>query len=147
LPNLVFVDHRLKATDVALDAAAVATVWGTICLEASLMGVPVICFTDKSEFSILRNVHTVRSPTDIPEAVQQALHPRSSAEILDMRREAVLFREAQLRLSFHMSALDIDEHGNRNRNVFGLSPSELEEATDRLLTVYHAGGGTSTPVL
>jgi hypothetical protein len=149
LPNLVFVDYRLKATDIARDAAAVATVWGTICLEASLMGVPVICFTEKSEFSILQNIITVRSPTEISRAVQQALEERSPSDVLAVRREAAQFRQGQLGLSFHMAAVDMDEHGNRNRDVFelGLSQAELREAADKLLAVYRAGGGTSTPII
>lgn len=146
LPNVIFVDHRLKATDLARDAAAVATVWGTICLEASLMGVPVICFTDNSEFAALKNVLTARTPTEIPETVRRALRPRSEAEILDVRRDAARFRQAQLALSFPISTLDLDEHGNRNRNSFGLPDDELERAVTALLTVYRQGGGLASPV-
>jgi hypothetical protein len=146
LPNLVFVDHRLKAIDVARDAAAVATVWGTICLEASLIGVPVICFTENSEYAVLRNVHTVRSPTEIPDVVRDALQPRTDAEILDARREAARFRNAQLALSFRLSSIDLDEYGNRSRSTFGLPEAELAEATAKLLAVYRSGGGTAEPV-
>lgn len=146
LPNIAFVDYRLRAIDVAADAAAVATVWGTICLEASLIGVPVICFTDFSEYSELRNVRTVRSPTEIPQVVREALRPRSAHEILDVKQDAAQFRDAQLSLSFNLSTLDIDEHGNQNRQKLGMLAPELEDATDRLLMVYRAGGGTAEPL-
>jgi hypothetical protein len=146
LPNVLFVDHRGKALDIARDAVAVASVWGTICLEASLIGVPVICFTDNSEYRVLRNVHTVRTPTEISDAVRAALSPRSAAEVRSLRQDAARFRDAQLRLSFHLSTIELDEHGNRNRENFGLPQPELEEATARLLAVYRAGGGTAQPI-
>lgn len=146
LPNVALVDYRAKASTLARDAAAVATVWGTICLEASLLGVPVLCFTDNSEFAVLKNVRTVRSPTDIPAAVQDVLQPRSEEEVLEARRDAVRFREAQLAVSFSLSTLDLDEYGNRNRKTFGMPQAELDLATAKLLNVYRSGGGTARPI-
>jgi hypothetical protein len=49
-------------------------------------------------------------------------------------------------VSFLLSTIDLDEHGNKNRKAFGMPQAELDTATARLLAVYRSGGGTAQPI-
>lgn len=146
LPNLRFADFRAEATTLAAEAELVATVWGTICIEAGFLGKPVLSFARFNEFEALPHVFPVREIADLPARVRAATASRSAAELDAWRAAARRFRRAQRNLSFALSSLELNAYGNVNRFDEAPPPAaECDRAVDALLTVYRqtatAGGG------
>jgi hypothetical protein len=130
LPNVIFVDHRIRSTELAAKAEFVSTMAGTIAIEASLIGKPVLIFTPYVEYAHLSNVEVVRNIAELPRHVRSVLRPRTDDEIHAVRLEAAKFREAQKLLGFELPELELNADGNMNRHmpVDAVAPETVENA-------------------
>ena len=100
LPNLVFADYRMPGTAVAERAAAIATMAGTIGMEAALMGKQVIVFSTRTIYGFLPHVHVVTSMHDLPAAIHASVAERSESEITDLKAAGRRFYAAMQQLGF-----------------------------------------------
>lgn len=128
LPNLVFADYRLKGTDLAAGAECIATISGTIGYEASLMGKPVITFTERTVYDWLPNVIFVKNIRDLPSYLRDALRVRSEEEVSEIRRQAAFLYEGVKATSFDATGSTVFKGGQRE-----LTKDELDQAYGLLL--------------
>ena len=137
LPNVVLADYRIRSTRLAANAAFVSTVAGTIALEASLMGIPVVVFSPHTEYANLETVHVVENIAKLPEKVTAALRPRNSEDIKRAQQTAATFRAAQKKASFELSELELYADGNSARDlpIDAVSSTTVEAAVDLLLRI------------
>ena len=137
LPNVIIADYRIRSTKIAEKAKFVSTVSGTIAIEASLMGIPVIMFTPYTEFADFDTIHIVDNIAKLNDVVQNVLEPRSEEVIEKSRRDAAKFRAAQIAASFDLPELDIYVEGNTVRDIDldDVSKTTVENATTLLVDV------------
>lgn len=137
LPNVVFADYRIRSTILAEKASLVSAVTGTIVLEASMLGKPVVTFTPRSEYSNLPNVHVVEDVSKLTECVADALEERDEDAVLAAKREAATFRAAQTIASFDLPELELYADGNAARDlpIDAVSEETVSNAVDLLLKV------------
>jgi hypothetical protein len=100
LPNVVLADYRIPGLTLAARAAAVSTVSGTVAVEATLMGKPVVIFAEHVEYGFLPNISTVTAMRDLPEILAKATAPQSPQAVESTRRAGARFREAIAAISF-----------------------------------------------
>jgi len=137
LPNLRFAPHTIPATQLLAQARGAATAWGTICIEAALMGKPVVTFACFNEYEVLPNIFACPEPTAIPDVLREAFADRSEQEVATWIEKAQRFKSAQRYLSFELPSLALDEFGNKNRfDDSGMAADLLSNATGKLIDVY-----------
>lgn len=123
-PNIKMAHPSIRGIDLAAKARAVATLAGTVTLEATLLGKPVIEFSTHSVFSFLPNVSTVTSFYDLPAVLKKAMTPLSDAECEDIRRSGARMVNAIEDISFDASGSPI----------FGESGSDVgDDETKRIM--------------
>jgi hypothetical protein len=128
LPNVVFVDYRIKGTALAENAACVATISGTIGYEASLIGKSVVTFTSRTIYNHLPNIYLVENIKLLPSVMRSALKEKSREEILEIKKQAALLFEGIKITSFEASGSHIFKGGTR-----GITAPELDVAYELLL--------------
>ena len=62
LPNIIMAHPGLRAIDLIPKASIVASLAGTVTLEAAFQGKPSLIFSDRSEFALLPSVRIVAQP-------------------------------------------------------------------------------------
>jgi hypothetical protein len=130
-PNLVFADHFIPGTLLAREAAAVATISGTIGMEASLIPKPVLAFSTRTIYGFLPHVRVVTSMYDLPEALAWALRSRSGAEQTEIRMAGARFYAAIQKIGFPADEAPLFK-GNRRE----LDPQARDRAFAILLETY-----------
>jgi hypothetical protein len=128
MPNIVFADYRLKGTDLAVYASCIATISGTIGYEASLMGKPVITFSNRTVYNWLPNIINVENLKDLPMYLRDAIRKRSDSEVAEIKKQAALLYEGIKATSFEASGSRIFKGGEKS-----IAESELESAYGLLL--------------
>lgn len=86
IPNVVMVFPFTYALDIARGAKAVATITGTLGMEAAVLGIPVISFGLHNNYNILPHVYTVESWTALRPLLTQ-LCGKDSEEAQNKRKE------------------------------------------------------------
>ena len=99
-PSIDFVDHRVPGTVLARGAAAVATISGTIGIEASLIAKPTIIFSTRTIYDFLPHIRIVTSMYDLPEALGWAIRTRSPEERSAIRAAGARFYAALQNVGF-----------------------------------------------
>jgi hypothetical protein len=127
LPNVVLADHQLRGIDLAARARAVATLTGTIGIEATMLGKHAIVFSEHTHYGFLPNVHVVDRLQDLPAIVAEAVRERSPQEIERIRLDGARFKRAAISLSY-----DVPDAKER-RGKGGLAPDQAERAVDLLI--------------
>lgn len=100
LPNVILADHRVPGIALAQKAAAIATITGTIGVEAALLGKAAIVFGRHTEYSFLPHVEAVTDFAALPAQVARALRERTPAEIEAIRASGARYQQAMSRISF-----------------------------------------------
>jgi hypothetical protein len=131
LPNVEFAAHWLPGTMLAAHADAIATISGTIGMEASLLGKQVITFTPRTIYGFLPNVQVVTSFYDLPSALAKALAPRTEAEIAAIKKAGARFYQAIREIGFPAPGAPLFK-GTQTK----LTPATTRRAFDILLQVY-----------
>ncbi len=102
--NVVLLDPRESGLATARAAAAVATVTGTVGLEAAVMGRPVIAFGRHNLYNVLGHVHVPESLADLRPALVRALDPAFDADAA--KADAARFVAALRAVSFDFGDYD-----------------------------------------
>jgi hypothetical protein len=102
--NAVLVDPRESGLEAARAARAVATVTGTIGLEAAIMGRPVLAFGRHNLYNVLRHVRVPTSLGDLGPHLAAALDPVFDTEAA--RAEAARLEAAIRAVSFDFGPYD-----------------------------------------
>jgi len=105
IPNVVFLHHSVKTSDILKKCSLVITINGAAGLEASIHKKPSILFSDFS-YSILPSVHQIKSIDELPTAIRSSLQkkvdPTDVGKYLNLL-EANTF-------NFDMFGFDLDYH-------------------------------------
>lgn len=104
LKNVVMIDPRESGIATARAAAAVATVTGTVGLEAAVLGRPVIAFGRHNHYDVLGHVHVPESLADLRPILDRALDPAFDQEAA--RADAARLIAAIMAVSFDFGAYD-----------------------------------------
>ncbi|MEX2649736.1 MAG: hypothetical protein WD673_12065 [Alphaproteobacteria bacterium] len=107
LKNVVLLDPR----EGGIAARAVATVTGTVGLEAAVMGRPVVAFGSHNLYDVLGHVHVPGSLADLRPILDRALDPDFDGAAA--RAEAARFIAALRAVSFDLGDYDF-KHLKRN---------------------------------
>jgi hypothetical protein len=130
LPNVVLADFRIRGIELAMRAAAVSTFTGTVGVEATLLGKPVILFSTHTEYGFLPNVSVVISFHDLPAVVRDAVRVRTRAETDRIRRAGSRYKQAVAALSWDApEAYELSGRGT-------LDPAQAERAVDLLIEAW-----------
>ena len=105
IPNVVFLHHSVKTSDILKKCSLVITINGAAGLEAAIHKKPSILFSDFS-YSILPSVHQLKSIDELPTAIRSSLQkkvdPTDVGKYLNLL-EANTF-------NFDMFGFDLDYH-------------------------------------
>ncbi len=99
-PNIRMAHPSIHGIDLAARSRAVATLAGSVTLEAALLGKPVIEFSMHSVFSFMPHVTTVTSLHELPDVLREAMRLRSEEEHDDTRRAGARMVKAIESISF-----------------------------------------------
>lgn len=137
-PNIRMAHPSVRGIDLATNARAVATLAGTVTLEATLLGKPAIEFSTHSVFSFLPNVSTVTSFYDLPGILQSAMRETSD-------RESEEFRQAGARTIRAIEDISFDGAQSPTFGGDGGSPvpENLERMVQLLVELYRAKTGSA----
>ena len=117
-PNVRMAHPSIRGIDLAAKARAVATLSGTVTIEATLLGKPVIEFSTHSVFSFLSNVTTVTSFHDLPDILRSTMRPKTEEESDAIRRDGARLSNAIDEFSFDAS--DSPIFGGNSKKLEGL---------------------------
>lgn len=131
LPNVVLADYRIPGLQLAGRATAVATVSGTVGVEATLMGKPVVIFAEHVEYGFLANIATVTAMRDLPQILAKAISLQSPQVIEATQRAGARYREAITAISF--DAPDTPVFRGHSEHI---APEQAERAVDLLVENY-----------
>lgn len=73
LPNLFFSPLSIDPIELIKKSDIVFSIGGTVGMEASLAGKPVISFTNRARYAFLDNIFYVHSLKDLPEIINEAI--------------------------------------------------------------------------
>lgn len=130
-PNVRMAHPAIRGVDLADKARAVATMAGSISLEASLLGKPVIEFSAHSTFSFLPNVTMVSDLHTLPEVLREAMRTLSEEEVDAIKRTSARVPEAIEKISF--DGTESPFFFNKTKKM---SKEEVERVVDLLIDQY-----------
>lgn len=85
-PNVILADNSLMGQHLAAQAEAVATINGTVGLEAACFGKSAVLFSGNVEYAYLPHVRVVERFKDLPAIMREAVRPKSEAEVEAIRK-------------------------------------------------------------
>jgi hypothetical protein len=100
LPNVRMASPEIRAIDLIPHSEGVASIGGTVTLEAALYGKPALVFTSRSEFAILPSVTIATSMWDLPAQVREMLAKTDAGSSEIYRRAALRLRQTIRDISF-----------------------------------------------
>ncbi len=131
IPNVAMAAPYIQGRDLVARCEAVATLAGTVGLEAALLGKRTVAFALHTEYGFLPSVRTVHSFHDLPETLRWATRARSAPEAMQIRRDAARYRDAVAAASFRAP---------KTPPFFGnatdIADTEFEKSIQQFLDVY-----------
>ncbi|MGH7006490.1 MAG: hypothetical protein ACREIP_21295 [Alphaproteobacteria bacterium] len=121
LPNVIMAHPGLRAIDLIPRAAAVASLGGTVTLEAGLFGKSAIIFSERSEFSFLPHVRIVDAMRSLPHVLREVVAPLQ-AEI------ALRYRKAAARLCNATETIGVEAEPLFRKDATSISDAQVERA-------------------
>ena len=100
IPNIKMAHPSIRGIDLVRRARAVASMTGTVSLEATLLGKRAIEFSLHSSFSFLKNIVTIKDFSKIREKVFFALAELNNEQIIKIKKEGSQLLEAIKKSSF-----------------------------------------------
>lgn len=102
-PNVKMAHPSVRGIDLAAKARAVAVLTGSVTLEATLLGKPVVEFSTHSAFSFLPNVSTVTSFHELSGILKRIMSPVSEDESKKIQCSGARLTKAIEDISFDAS--------------------------------------------
>ena len=99
-PNIKMAHPSIRGIDLAEKSLAVASLSGSISLEATLLGKPVIEFSKHSTYSFLPNVFTIKNLHDLPSLLKYILKLQTKSYIKKTRLIGAKLLSAIEKISF-----------------------------------------------
>ena len=132
IPNIRMAHPSLRGIDLVKKSRAVATMAGTVSLEATMMGKRVIEFSRHSSFSFLNNIFTVKDISDLKEIIKKVMEDLNEPTIKDIRKDGSRLPEAIKNISFAAEKTPLF-YGNNSL----LSQQDLDKSVDLLIETYN----------
>ena len=99
-PNVIMASPDIPGPKLVQQCVAVASLRGTVTLEAALCGKPALLFGGESEFSMLPNVRMVDSLGRLGDVLDEVVEPPPPAKAAEYRGAGGRIREAIRQISF-----------------------------------------------
>lgn len=131
LPNVLLVDPQMPGTALASDALAVATISGTIALEAASLGKRALMFTSHIEYSFLPNITIVESTRELPKTLRTLTAPYGLDEAERYKRAASVYYDCLEQITFDAPSLAIF-----GGNEAPIEHGEIARAAELLIDYY-----------
>jgi hypothetical protein len=125
-PNVIMADPNIPGTQLVERSVAVASLRGTVTLEAALFGKPALVFVPDTEFAVLSNTKTVMSLAELGEILSEIAEPLSAQRQLAFKVDGARFRAAVEEISF-----EADSMFSKSRAL--LPPDVAERAVELLV--------------
>ncbi len=132
LPNIKMAHPSLRGIDLVKKARSVATMAGTVSLEATMMGKRVIEFSLHSSFSFLNNIFTVKEISKLKDIVSLAMENLDNNTKEKIRQDGSRLPEAIMNISFEAENTPLF-YGNNT----ALSKKELNKSVDLLIETFN----------
>lgn len=100
IPNIKMAHPSIRGIDLVRRARAVASMTGTVSLEATMYGKRAIEFSLHSSFSFLNNIVTIKEFSKIREKIFYALEELNNEQIIKIKKEGSQLLEAIKKSSF-----------------------------------------------
>jgi hypothetical protein len=126
IPNVVMAHPGLRAIDLIPAASAVASLAGTVTIEAALHGKTALIFSGRSEFADMPHVRLVKEMSALPSILAECVAERPDAERLAIRSSAARFLRAVESISFEARPFYTKE-------AVDVAESSIERAVELLL--------------
>jgi len=131
IPNIKMAHPSIRGIDLVKKARAVATMAGTVSLEATIMGKRVIEFSLHSSFSFLDNIATVSDISCIKEIVKNAMEDLDDITKEKIRKDGSKLPDAIKNISFKAENTPLF-YGNKIK----IPEEEVEKSVDLLIETY-----------
>jgi hypothetical protein len=131
LPNVVMAHPGISALELIPHCEAVASLAGTVTIEAGLHGKPAIIFGPRSEFAFLPHVHNVDSFRDLAAVLKRVTLPREDATELEYRRNAS-------RMLLAIESIGVNAEPFYSRRSMEIEPEIVERAAELLVALREA---------
>lgn len=125
LPNVVMAHPAIPAVDLIRHAKAVASLNGTVTLEAAMYGKGALLFSHRSEFCMMPHVRVVANLHDMARLLREVM-AESPALALEYRKAATRFCRTLDEITFDGAPLYSGQGGE-------VAPDQIERAADLLL--------------
>ena len=132
IPNIRMAHPSLRGIDLVKKSRAVATMAGTVSLEATMMGKRVIEFSRHSSFSFLNNIYTVKDISDLKKVIKKVMEDLDQPTIKDIRKDGSRLPEAIKNISFAAEKTPLFYGDNST-----LSQQDLDKSVDLLIEAYN----------
>ena len=129
LPNVVMAHPGIPALDLIKRSKAVASLAGTVTLEAAMHGKSALIFTERSEFRFLPNVLVVRSFNKMWEQIREVVAPKSQQEVESFKVGAARLREA-------IERIGVDAEAFYTKMSMDVAPEVSKRAADLLIDLF-----------
>lgn len=149
-PNVRMAHPSIRGIDLAAKAQAVATLAGSVTLEAALLGKPVIEFSLHSAFSFMPHVTTVRAMAELPNVLKSVMSKRSAEECDEIRRAGARMLRAIESFSFNgegspifgKNKIEMDDEGvvHMCSLLVGLFQAKKSGLSEKFATFPRIGG-------
>lgn len=126
LPNVIMAHPGIRALDLIEKSEAVASLAGTVTLEAALYGKSALIFTDRSEFYFLPNVQVVRSFHEVSSQVRKAVAPKDAKKVDSFKRGGARLRKA-------IENIGVDAEPFYSKGSMEISADNVARAADLLV--------------
>tara|TARA_Y100001970_G_C14256637_1_gene875964 strand:- start:7773 stop:9296 length:1524 start_codon:yes stop_codon:yes gene_type:complete len=133
IPNVRMAHPSIRGIDLVAESRAVATMAGTVTLEATLMGKNVIEFSNHSSFSFLPNVFTFKEFYNLPTVLRDVMAEKKDQEINKIRSYGARVRKAIINMSFDAPNSPLFYS---NDSYKGLDKPNLDKAVKLLLDLF-----------
>ncbi len=132
LPNVRMVHPSIKGEELVKKSRAVASLVGTVSLEASLLGKNVIEFSLHSSFSFLSNIWTITDFTNLNKIINKVMTPLSKSIQLKIKKNALKIVKAIEKSSFEAKETPLF-YGKRTY----LDAKDTERTVELLIETYN----------
>lgn len=102
LPNVDLLDFRLRGSDVLAETDVVVTGNGTVGVEASLLGLPVIVYSKHAQYNFLKNVQEVEDLFHIENCIKKVCEEISSQDREVWINDAFKYNRAVKNVSYNV---------------------------------------------
>ena len=99
-PNIRMAHPSIRGIDLVKQARAVASMAGTVSLEASIMGKRVVEFSLHSSFSFLNNVYTIKDISNIKSIIGKVIQNLDTKTKIGIRKDGSKLIQAIKNISF-----------------------------------------------